>query len=63
MTVLQGVLAGAGIMAVLMGFLWRMFAHYDRKNEGRFDALRTENREAHAGIVKNIDGVKQDVRP
>ena len=62
MTVLQGVLAGAGIMAVLMGFLCRMFAHYDRKNEGRFDTLRTENREAHAGIVKNIDGVKQDVR-
>ena len=24
--------------------------------------MRAENREAHAGITKNIDGVKQDIR-
>ena len=26
------------------------------------DRMRTENREAHAGITRNIDDVKQDVR-
>ncbi len=28
----------------------------------RIDDVRAENREAHAGITKNIDGVKQDIR-
>ena len=50
-------LAGAGIMAVLMGFIWGMFAYYDRKNENRFDTLRKENREAHAGITERVDRV------
>lgn len=61
----SSMLAGAGIMAVLVGFVWRMFAHYDRKTETRFekfdrktetrfDALRQENREAHASITENV---------
>ena len=33
MTVLQGVLASAGLVAVLMGLIWRMFVHFDDKNE------------------------------
>ena len=28
----------------------------------RIDDVRSENREAHAGITKNIDDVKQDIR-
>ena len=28
----------------------------------RINDVRAENREAHAGITKNIDGVKQDIR-
>ena len=39
MTVLQGVLAGAGLVAVLMGLIWRMFVHFDAKNESRFEQL------------------------
>ena len=31
MTVLQGVLASAGLVAVLMGLIWRMFVHFDAK--------------------------------
>ena len=27
----------------------------------RIDDVRSENREAHAGITKNIDDVKQDI--
>ena len=39
MTVLQGMLAGAGLVAVLMGLMWRMFVHFDAKNESRFKQL------------------------
>ena len=64
----NSMLAGAGIMAVLMGFIWGMFAYYDRKNESRFAAIdrknetrfadmRKENREAHAGITERVDRV------
>ena len=46
MTVLQGVLASAGLMAVLMGLIWRMFVHFDAKNG-----------QAHAAITENIKAV------
>ena len=46
MTVLQGVLASAGLMAVLMGLIWRMFVHFDDKNE-----------RAHTAITENIKAV------
>ncbi len=57
----NSMLAGAGVIAVLMGFIWGIFAHYDKKNETRFVALRKENREAHAGIAENIKEVKADL--
>ena len=56
----NSMLAGAGVMAMLMGFVWGMFAHYDKKNETRFATLRKENREAHTGIAENIKEVKAD---
>ena len=43
---LQGVLASAGLMAVLMGLIWRMFVHFDAKNG-----------QAHAAITENIKAV------
>ena len=46
MTVLQGVLTSAGLVAVLMGLIWRMFVHFDDKNE-----------RAHAAITENIKAV------
>ena len=55
MTTLQGVLAGAGLVAVLMGLFWRVFVHFDRKSDTRFEDLRRENREAHAGINQRIE--------
>ena len=45
-TVLQGVLTSAGLVAVLMGLIWRMFVHFDDKNE-----------RAHAAITENIKAV------
>ena len=64
MTVLQGVLAGAGLVAVLMGLMWRMFVHFDAKNESRFerldaksDRLDAKNERAHAAITANIQAV------
>ena len=61
MTVLQGVLAGAGLVAVLMGLMWRMFVHFDAKNESRFkqldaksDRLDAKNERAHAAITENV---------
>ena len=57
MTVLQGVLAGAGLVAVLMGLMWRMFVHFDAKNESRIDLLDTKNERAHAAITENIKAV------
>ena len=44
MTVLQGMLAGAGLAAAILFSVWRML-----------EALRRENREAHAGISQRID--------
>ena len=46
MTVLQGVLTSAGLVAVLMGLIWRMFVHFDDKNE-----------RAHAAITEHIKAV------
>ena len=46
MTVLQGVLASAGLVAVLMGLIWRVFVHFDAKNE-----------QAHAAITENVQAV------
>ena len=58
--------AVAGLVIGLAATVWRMFAHYDQKNDARFkdidaknerriNELRAENREAHAGITKRID--------
>lgn len=47
MTVLQGVLAGAGLMAAMLFGVWRML-----------EALRKENREAHGAIATRIDRVE-----
>lgn len=46
MTVLQGVLAGAGLVAVLVGLLWRLFMRFDAKNENRIEQLDTKNERA-----------------
>ena len=46
MTVLQGVLAGAGLAAAILSGVWRML-----------EALRRENRDAHTGISQRIDRV------
>ena len=56
MTEAQSMLAGAGIVLAVVGLIWRMFTHYDRKNETRITEIRQENREAHEGIVKRIEG-------
>jgi hypothetical protein len=50
MTVLQGVLAGAGLAAAILAGVWRMI-----------EALRRENREAHARITKRIDRVEDGI--
>ena len=50
MTVLQGVLAGAGLAAAILVGVWRMI-----------EALRRENREAHAGITMRIDRVEEGI--
>ena len=39
-------LTSAGLVAVLMGLIWRMFVHFDAKNE-----------RAHAAITENIKAV------
>ena len=44
MTVLQGVLAGAGLVAAILFGMWRML-----------ESLRKENRDAHDGIGRRID--------
>ena len=44
MTVLQGVLAGVGLAVAILFGVWRML-----------EALRRENRDAHAGISQRID--------
>ena len=59
MTVLQGVLAGAGLVAVLIGLLWRLFAHFDARNESRIEQLDTKNERAHAAISENIKAVDE----
>jgi len=43
-TVLQGVLAGVGLAVAILFGVWRML-----------EALRRENRDAHAGISQRID--------
>ena len=50
MTVLQGVLAGAGLAAAILAGVWRMI-----------EALRRENREAHGRITKRIDRVEDGI--
>ena len=55
MTVLQGVLAGAGLVAVLIGLL----AHFDARNESRIEQLDTKNERAHAAISENIKAVDE----
>ena len=47
-TVLQGVLAGAGLVAALLFGVWRMI-----------EAQRKENREAHAAITENVKSVDE----
>ena len=59
MTVLQGVLAGARLVAVLIGLLWRLFAHFDARNESRIEQLDTKNERAHAAISENIKAVDE----
>ena len=59
MTVLQGVLASAGLVAVLMGLIWRMFVHFDAKNEQAHAAIddRAERRaEAHRAALEAMNG-------
>ena len=55
MTVLQGVLAGAGLVAVLIGLLWRLFAHFDAKNESRIEQLDMKNERAWADRLPRDD--------
>ena len=55
MTVLQGVLAGAGLVAVLMGLMWRMFVHFDAKNESRFEQLDAKSDRLDAKNESRID--------
>ena len=50
MTVLQGVLAGAGLTAAMLFGVWRML-----------EALRKENREAHGAITTRIDRVEERI--
>ena len=51
MTVLQGVLTSAGLVAVLMGLIWRMFVHFDAKNEQAHAERRSE---AHRVALESI---------
>ena len=55
MTVLQGMLAGAGLVAVLMGLIWRMFVHFDAKNESRFERLDAKSDRLDAKNESRID--------
>ena len=48
MTVLQGVLAGAGLVAVPTGLLWRLLVRFDAGNE-----------RAHAAVTENIKAVDE----
>ena len=54
MAVLQGVLASAGLMAVLMGLIWRMFVHFDAKNEQAHAAIDDR---AERPITANVQAV------
>ncbi len=57
MTELQGVLTSAGLVAVLMGLIWRMFVHFDAKNEQAHAAIddRAERRaEAQRAALESI---------
>ena len=57
MTVLQGVLTSAGLVAVLMGLIWRMFVHFDAKNEQAHATIddRAERRaEAQRAALESI---------
>ena len=59
MMVLQRVLtsAGLGLVAVLMGLIWRMFVHFDAKNEQAHATIddRAERRaEAHRAALESI---------
>ena len=58
MTVLQGVLTSAGLVAVLMGLIRRMFVHFDAKNEQAHAAIddRAERRaEAHRAALEAMN--------
>lgn len=46
MTVLHGVVAGAGLVAVLLGLIWRMFVRSDARDK-----------RAHAAITENVEAV------
>ena len=68
MTVLQGVLTSAGLVAVLMGLIWRMFVHFDAKNEQAHATIddRAERRaEAHRAALEaqraTLESIARDV--
>ena len=50
-------MVGVGVVAAL---LWLGVTLTAVRSELR--SFKAENQEAHAGITKNVDGVKQDVR-
>ena len=54
---LDGPVVGVGIVAALV---WLGVTLTSVRSELR--NFKLENQEAHAGITKNVDGVKQDVR-
>ena len=54
---LDGPVVGVGVVAALV---WLGVTLTSVRSELR--NFKSENKEAHAGIAKNIDGVKQDVR-
>ncbi len=58
----NSMLAGAGIMAVLMGFIWGMFAYYDRKNESRFVDIDRRNESRFVDIDRKNETRFADVR-
>ena len=59
MTEWRDVLMGAGLMGGFAWILWRMFVHYDAKNEDRINRLDTKNEQAHAAITENIKAVDE----
>lgn len=54
---LDGPVVGVGVVAALV---WLGVTLTSVRSELR--RFESENKEAHAGITKNVDGVKQDVR-